>query len=773
MTIKFKLLFLIIATLLIATISILIVVNIQFITIINENQYALYNERVDTILGILQGYEERLQMTGQVEAYSDGFRELAIEALRKTYYQQQNQRIFPFIINHDDDFVMLPDFYAGDLSPVKSVVVSKMLSFNMNKSGSFEFEKRWYLYKRFDSWNWMIAYTVPLEIKYAEVQKLRHILISIMIGITMLSIIIMWLAIIRITRPIMILTQGTRAIAAGNYSSRIDVTGSGEIGQLARSFLTMRDHLITLFSERDKRITELESTKRELMAREKSLEQFAQRLALHIEQTPLGVIEFDINFRIIQWNKAAEKIFGYTCDEILGQYAVDLLVLETAKKHVNSVWKELLTKKGGTKSKNQNIRKNGTIITCEWYNTTLVDSEGIVIGVASLVLDISEAERLEEQLRQAHKMEAIGTLAGGIAHDFNNILTIILGYAEMAMDDTSEYSPAKSQIEQVLKAGNRAKDLVKQILAFSRKEIKERSPVQIHLLVNEALKLLRASIPTTIKIRRNIDSQCGNILADPTQIQQVLMNLCTNAAQSMDENGGILEVELISAQLSTDDIVNEPNLKPGHYAQLTVKDSGIGIDQKYLDRIFDPYFTTKEVGKGSGMGLAVVIGIVKSHDGMISVDSKLGKGTTFNVCFPIIEEQIHNKIEDTAPLPTGKEKILVVDDEESIVNMTKQRVERLGYQVTAKTSSIEALELFRSQPDGFDLVITDQTMPELTGEKLAKKLMEIRTDIPIIICTGYSSKMDAKKADFVGISAFIMKPVDKRELAKTIRQVLV
>lgn len=423
--------------------------------------------------------------------------------------------------------------------------------------------------------------------------------------------------------------------------------------------------------------------------------------------------------------------------------------------------------------------KDGSTVWVEMIVHNLFNDSGNRIGLIGTSRNITErksAEKekaeLESQLFQAHKMEAIGTLAGGIAHDFNNILAAILGYTEMASDNTPDDSPAKYQLEQVLKAGNRAKELVKHILSFSRKEIQKHIPVPIYQIVKDALKLLRASIPATIELKQNIDPQCGNILADPTQIHQVLMNLCTNAAQSMDENGGVLEVGLISIQLSADDSINEPELKPGHYVQLTVKDSGMGIDQKNLDRIFDPYFTTKEVGKGSGMGLAVVIGIVKSHDGLIRVDSKPGKGTTFFVNFPRIKQQIQEEVKDTAPLPLGNENILIVDDEKSIVDMTKQRAERLGYLVTAKTSSMEALELFRSKPDAFDLIITDQTMPELTGEKLAMRLMEIRPDIPIIICTGYSSKMDAEKANSIGISAFIMKPVDIKEFAKTIRQVL-
>ncbi len=384
--------------------------------------------------------------------------------------------------------------------------------------------------------------------------------------------------------------------------------------------------------------------------------------------------------------------------------------------------------------------------------------------------ETAERKEVESRLRQAHKMEAIGTLAGGIAHDFNNILAAILGYAEMAKDDIPEYSPAKYQIEQVLQAGYRARDLVKHILSFSRKEAQGRQPVELRLVVDEALKLLRASIPTTVTIQQHLDPASGTILADATQIHQVLMNICTNAAQAMDENGGVLTVSLDGVELDEGGMVE--GLGVGSYVRLMVKDTGAGVDPQVLDRIFDPYFTTKPVGKGSGMGLAVVHGIVKSHDGVIQVESAPGNGTTFFVYFPRIAEVAQGVLADNEPLPVGSERILVVDDEASIVELTKRRLERLGYQVTTKTSSLEALEFFRSRPDGLDVVISDQAMPGLTGGDLAKEILAIRPNIPIIICSGYSSKMDAVRADSMGINAFIMKPVEYKELAETLRRVL-
>lgn len=382
-----------------------------------------------------------------------------------------------------------------------------------------------------------------------------------------------------------------------------------------------------------------------------------------------------------------------------------------------------------------------------------------------------EKQQLELQLRQAHKMEAIGTLAGGIAHDFNNILAAILGYSEMAKDDTPEFSPARHYIEEVVKAGCRAKDLISQILTFSRKSQNERTPVIINRIVDEALKMLRASLPATIEIRKDLSAELA-VLADPTQIHQILINLCSNAAHAMEDKGGIIRVSLTLVELTEKDMEGDPHLKPGRYAALSVSDTGTGITKDVLERIFDPYFTTKDVGKGSGMGLSVVHGIVKSNNGKIHVDSVMGKGSTFTVYLPSIEAEVDSEVHPSESIPTGHERILIVDDEEMISDITRQRLERLGYQAITSNNSKEALELFRSNKDGFDLVITDQTMPHMTGEHMARELMDIRPDIPIIITTGYSSQLNEKKAAQIGIKALLMKPVDKISLAKTVRKVL-
>ncbi|NVM57215.1 MAG: response regulator [Desulfobacterales bacterium] len=411
------------------------------------------------------------------------------------------------------------------------------------------------------------------------------------------------------------------------------------------------------------------------------------------------------------------------------------------------------------------------------------------VVVASVVIALSEKlDKSEEALReseekyrlvetcrrQSQKMEAIGTLAGGIAHDFNNILAAVLGYVELAKDDVPEGSPAQASLEEVFRAANRAKGLVKQILAFSRQREQERKPLQVSPIVKEALKLLRASLPTTIEIRQYIKTESGTVLADPTDLHQMLMNLCTNAAYAMRNKVGMLEVSLVDVDLPLEVVgqAHPSHLPPGAYLRLSVKDTGHGMERSVIERIFDPFFTTKERGEGTGIGLAAVHGIVESHGGGITVDSEPGKGATFKVFLPRLETGVTPETEILAPIYVGNERILFVDDEQTLVNMGRPMLERLGYKVVASSSSIEALEIFRADPDRFDLVITDETMPHMTGARLAKELIRIRPDIPIILCTGFSEVMTADKAMAIGIQEFVMKPIVRREMAETIRRVL-
>jgi signal transduction histidine kinase/ActR/RegA family two-component response regulator len=379
----------------------------------------------------------------------------------------------------------------------------------------------------------------------------------------------------------------------------------------------------------------------------------------------------------------------------------------------------------------------------------------------------------ERQLQQVMKLQAIGTLAGGIAHDFNNILFPIVGYTELTMDEIPDDSLAKQNLKEVLKAANRAKELVQQILTFSRQSCQERKPLKVQILIKEALKLLRATIPSTIEIAARVDEDCGHIMGDPTQIHQVIMNLCTNAYHAMQETGGTLEVELKEVDINYENSVERVGLKVGRHLELTVKDGGHGMQPEVLERIFEPYYTTKELGKGTGLGLSVIHGIIKNYGGDVRVHSRPGNGTTFTVYIPIIDDiDIETEIVETVTDGKGNERILLIDDEKPIIDIEQQILERLGYKVTPKTDSQEALEEFAALPDKFDLVITDMTMPRMTGDQLARKIMEIKPDTPVILCTGFNETMTEEKALSLGIAKFVMKPIVKDELAYTIRSVL-
>ncbi len=382
-------------------------------------------------------------------------------------------------------------------------------------------------------------------------------------------------------------------------------------------------------------------------------------------------------------------------------------------------------------------------------------------------------ERLQKQLQQAQKMEAIGTLAGGIAHDFNNILAAILGYAEMAKDDSPPDSSVAKDLEKVLDAGFRAKELVQQILSFSRQADTQCIHVQPATIVNEVIKMLRPSLPSTIKINSEISPHVETIFVDPTRVHQVIMNLCTNAFHAMEENGGTLDI-ILQEKILDEKTIKEQELsgKAGVYIELIVRDTGQGISPAIRDRIFDPYFTTKEQGKGTGMGLATVHGIVKSYGGFILLESEPGKGTAVHVFFPVGNREVTPGKNWAESLASGNERILFIDDEDILAEMGRDVLKRLGYRVTVRTDSLTALETFQNQPDQFDVVITDQTMPGMTGTELARKMMLIRPDIPIILCTGYSTVVSEAKAKSMGIREFALKPLSKKDIAALIRKVL-
>ena len=514
----------------------------------------------------------------------------------------------------------------------------------------------------------------------------------------------------------------------------------------------------------------------DITERRKAEESIRQRelfLRSVVETTAEGFWVIDAGGRVSEVNEAYCAMSGFSKEEILGKHINEIDIEETPAQTVERI--QRIIAGGKELFETRHRRKDGGSFPLEVSVAFLPEQGGQFVCFCR---DLSERKRMEEernrlqaQLVHAQKMESIGTLAGGIAHDFNNILGAVLGYAEMAREDSPPRSAAVQSLDRVLEAGKRAASLVKQILAFSRQQDSKRFLLIPGPIIKEVAKLLRPMLPSTIAIVHRIDST-RSVLADPTQLHQVLMNLATNAFHAMEQTGGKLEITVDDVEFGEADLAVHPGIIPGSFVLLSVADTGPGISPEIKSRIFDPYFTTKEVGKGTGMGLAIVDGIVRGSGGFITCESDPGTGTVFTLALPAFEGEDADKGEDEELDTNGAGRILLVDDEELLVNMVRSMLERLGYQVTAHTSSSEALATFINDPHSFDAVVTDQTMPGMTGLDLARRLLQIRSNLPVILCTGYSHLVNEAQAKAYGIKGFAMKPLTQKAIATLLKQVM-
>lgn len=509
----------------------------------------------------------------------------------------------------------------------------------------------------------------------------------------------------------------------------------------------------------------------------KHMSELASRFGRILDDSLQEIYLFDAEtLHFMQVNRGARENVGYT-DEELRQLTPEDIYPETGTRFRNILQPLLDGEEDKVQYTTTHLRKDGTTYPVDVYLQKASFGERPVM--VAIALDITERKRMEKekarleaQVIQSQKLETIGTLAGGIAHDFNNILAPIIWYTEMIVNDDDNDEEIREDLRHVLKAANRAKDLVQQILTFGRLGEAERSSVQIQLVIDEAIKLLRASLPATIEIKKEVDTKADPVLADHTQVHQVVMNLCTNAYHAMRQSGGILKVGLCIKHFEEEDLELGTTLKPGRWVELTVSDTGHGMDPTTMDRIFEPFFTTKRVDEGTGLGLSVIHGIVMTHGGHIQVNSKPGAGTTFSVYLPPINYDMEISDKHEVVLAEGNERILFVDDEDEIVRTGKLMLERFGYHVTATTSSMQALSIFRERPEDFDLVITDQTMPQITGMRLAEEMHTVRDDVPIVLSTGFSEEAAEERWKEAGICRLVMKPVVGRDLHRIIRSIL-
>jgi PAS domain S-box-containing protein len=500
-------------------------------------------------------------------------------------------------------------------------------------------------------------------------------------------------------------------------------------------------------------------------AAEESLRETTHMLQTLVDASPLAIVVVDEHRHVLLWSPAAERLFGWTAEEVKGKPLPYVPGDELANIRPVRPDRQFA-------SERRRLRKDGSIIDVNLWSSPLQDGGGRIIGTLGILADVTERRQFERQIRQSQKLDALGTIAGGIAHDFNNILTALRGNLSLAQMTLPVDHAIRASLTEMDKACNRAADLVRQILTFGRQQEQSRQIIVLQPAVLEAISLLRSTIPAGIEIDVQMPPSLPTVMADSTQIHQIGLNLGINAAQAMEHGQGRITLSLATLDVDAELAATTPELHPGRYVRLSVADTGVGIDRATLERIFEPFFTTKAAGRGTGLGLAVVRGIVKNHDGVITVTSEPGRGSRFDVYFPVVDGEVTGKHKVVEALHGNGERVLFLDDEEPLVRLASRMLDRLGYRVDAYTRASEALDAFRKEPARFDLVLTDLSMPGASGIDFAKSVLDIRPDVPVILTTGYIDPDDLETVQRIGVREVILKPTTIEEMGRSFRRLL-
>ena len=768
-SIRTKLIIIVSGAFLVSTISIFLIADKQLTEIIDSSQNELYRQKVEGIWKILDLANQELEKTGLIEAYIDDFQRSTLKELRLNYYDQENLQIYPFINDTDGNIVMHPDLAEGFSSPAKRISATLAATTEGEFEDTYNRQQKYYKFKRFSPWNWVVGYTVPVEIKYADAHKFRNLLLLIMGGVILTITLIVSYLIYRFTSPIGSLTQAAHKMAEGQFDQQININSKDEIGILAQSFNRMGKAIQGTITDLKKENTERKKAEEEL-AREKEL------LTVTLRSIGDAVITTNIHGHIVLMNRMAEELTGWSATTAIGYPIADVLHIidpETDERRDHII--DLIVNENERSQiypQSFLVAQNGDKKTISSSIAAIMDDQqNQVVGVVTAFRDISEEIKLEQELQKNNKLESIGVLAGGIAHDFNNILVGILGNVNLVQMTEQLSDKAKKWLEEAEQASLKAKDLTQQLLTFSKGGDPVKEILSLEEIIPEAsnFALHGQQVSTTF----NCPEDLWKTRIDKNQIRQVIENIILNASQAMEDSGTI---DIACHNLIGDETTSS-FLASGHpYVCISIRDKGIGISSENIDKIFDPFFSTKALG--SGMGLAICHSIIAKHNGQIKVDSTPGSGTTFHIYLPAIESRQERDTE-TAPTQEALSKavtILLMDDEELVRTVAKEMLIRMGYQVLQAENGEQAVDIYRQKmttAPPVDLVIMDLTIPGAMGGKEAiKQLLELDPKVKAIVSSGYSNDPIMADCQSYGFKDAIVKPFRYEEFYETIKNVL-